>query len=124
MSDVLNKLPIDAKQVVANAMLVSNGRPYMNYVEGVKTGVGGTAYNFLLPALDYINVPVKIEGEMTPSIEYLGSPIPVALSEVRCKAYRDFGKSGEIKLSIIAKGIQMLDRGRLKVNRGHDDAEK
>lgn len=38
-----------------------------------------------------------------------------------CKAYRDFGKSGEIKLSITAKGIQVLDRNRLKVNRGTDD---
>lgn len=122
--ELLNKLPIDVKQVVADALLVSKGRPYMNYVEGVKTGVGGTAYNLLLPALDYINVPVKIEGEMSPSIEYLGNPIPVALSEVRCKAYRDFGKSGEIKLSITAKGIQTLDRGRLKVNRRPDDVEK
>lgn len=122
--DIVSKLPIDGKQVVANSMLVSGGRPYMKYVEGVKTGVGGTAYNLLLPALDYINVSVKIEGEMTPSIEYLGNPIPVVLSEVRCKAYRDFGKSGEIKLSITAQGIQTLDRGRLKVNRGHDDAEK
>ena len=122
--ELLNKLPIDVKQVVADALLVSKGRPYMNYVEGVKTGVGGTAYNLLLPALDYINVPVKIEGEMSPSIEYLGKPIPVALSEVRCKAYRDFGKSGEIKLSITAKGIQTLDRGRLKVNRRPDDVEK
>lgn len=49
----------------------------MKYVEGVKTGIGGTAYNVLLPALDYLNVPVKIEGEMTPSIEYSGTPIPV-----------------------------------------------
>lgn len=122
--DLLSKLPIDEKQVVANAMLVSEGRPYMKYVEGVKTGVAGTAYNLLLPALDYVNVTVKIEGEMTPSIEYLGTPIPIVLSEVRCKAYRDFGRSGEIKLSITAKGIRVLERNRIKMNRGNDDAEK
>lgn len=63
--ELLNKLPIEGKKVVANAMLVSEGRPYMKYVEGVKTGIAGTAYNVLLPALDYLNVPVKIEGEMT-----------------------------------------------------------
>ena len=119
--ELLSKLPIEGKKVVANAMLVSEGRPYSKYVEGVKTGIAGTAYNVLLPALDYLNVPVKIEGEMTPSIEYSGTPIPVIFSDVYCKAYRDFGKSGEIKLSITAKGIQVLDRNRLKVNRGTDD---
>ncbi len=119
--DILNKLPINVEQIVKNAMLVSEGRPFWNYAEGIKTGVGGTTYNLLLPSLDYINVPVKIEGEMTPSIEYLGNPIPVILSEAQCKVYRDYAKSGEIKLSITAKGIQVLDRSRLKVNRGTDD---
>lgn len=37
--ELLNKLPIEGKKVVANAMLVSEGRPYMKYVEGVKTGM-------------------------------------------------------------------------------------
>lgn len=116
--DILSKLPIDGKQVVANAMLVGAGRAYSKYSEGVRTGKAGTAYNVLLPVLDYLNVLVKIEGEMSPSIEYSGTPIPVTFSEVYCKAYRDFKNGGEIKLSITAKGIQVVDKNRMKINRG------
>lgn len=115
--DILSKLPIDNEKVVEGAMLVSKGQPFSKYVEGIKTGIGGTAYNLLLPALDYQNIAVKIEGEMTPSIEYSGTPTPVVLSDVRCKAYRDFRKSGEIKLSITAKRIQVIEKSKIRINK-------
>lgn len=115
--DILSKLPIDNEKVVSGAMLVSKGQPFSKYVEGVKVGIGGMAYNLLLPALDYQNVAVKIEGEMTPSIEYSGTPTPVTLTDVHCKAYRDFRKSGEIKLSITAKSIHVVEKNRLKINK-------
>lgn len=115
--DLLSKLPINVEKLMTGAMVVSNGRPYAKYVEGIKSGNAGTAYDVLLPILEYQKVVVKIEGEMTPSITYAGIPLAVTFSGLVCKAYRDFGKTGETKLSITAKEIHLIDKTRVKMNR-------
>lgn len=114
---ILSKLPIDFNKLLTGVLLVEEGHPYFKYVEGVKTEVGGIAYNILVPSLGYKTISVKVENESTPSICYIGTPIPVSFTNARGKAYQDFQKGGEIKLSIVADSIHIVEKTRLRMNK-------
>lgn len=117
---ILNKLPIDFDKLLSDVQLIGEGRPYAKYEEGVKTGIGGTAYNVLVPCLEYQTLTVKVAGELTPSVHFSGSPVPVKFAGVTGKAYQDFQRNGEIKLSIFADSVHVVEKNRLKMNKEED----
>lgn len=114
----LSSLPIDMPKVVQGVMLVGDGKPYNDYIEGVKQDTGGFAYDCLAPMLNYEKLTVKIPGKSEPIIPYAGKPIPVTFEGVTGKAYQNFRKGGEIELSIMAEKISVADKSSVKLNRG------
>lgn len=116
MSIKLSNLVIDIPETIGDsALLVENPRPYSTYNEGIKGAVAGTAYTVLLPGLNYEKQTVKIPNEITPTVEYKGTPINVTFKGLAGKAHQDFNHGGAIKLSITAESISLAEQPKLKL---------
>lgn len=116
MSIKLSNLVVDIPATIGNiAVLVEKPRLYFNYNEGVKGDIAGTSYPVLLPELNYEKQIIKIPHELTPTVEYKGTPLNVAFRGLTGKAYQDFNHGGAIKLSITAESISLAEQPKLKL---------
>lgn len=99
-------------------LLISEGRPFLKYTEGVKTDeIAGISYECVNTKMNYEKVTVKVIGETKPSIKYDGTPIKVVFEGLAGKAYQDFKHGGEIKLSLTATAISRAETKTLKMNK-------
>lgn len=115
----LSDLKIDIpKTLEGDILLVEEPRIYEQYKDGIKTGPIGLAYTCIFESLNYDKQVVKVQGSLTPEIQYEGKPIRVYFEELEGKAWQDFGNKGEIKLSITAKSISVVDKKKIKMNTG------
>lgn len=115
----VNILPIDSQKILRGMKVVENGKAFYDYHEGKRGELLGTSYVCLLPEAGYEKASVKIHGEMLPSIEYKGVPVNVSLIEPTVTAYEDF-RSGEIKLNIMAQGIEELSAKKVTLRKGDE----
>ncbi|RGC26477.1 hypothetical protein DWX59_16280 [Enterocloster aldenensis] len=112
LSDLIINIPETIGETV---LLVEEPRPYFNYVEGVKGAVAGTVYTVLSPCLNYEKQTIKVPNEITPSVEYKGTPADVSFRGLTGKAYQDFNHGGAIKLSVTADSISLVEQPKLKL---------
>ena len=119
MSINVRDLVLDSAKTLKGCAIVEQGRPYYKYENGKKAGQEGTVYKLLLPVMGYLPNPLKVIGEMTPSVEFAGTPIPVVLTEPTVSAYQDF-RTGEIKLTITATGITPANSKKIALQKGDD----
>lgn len=111
MSIKLGDLVLDIPQTAGKTIfLIEEPRPYFNYVEGTRGSVAGTVYTTLIPRLNYEKQQIKVPNEMTPTVKYNGTPVPVGFKGLTGKAYQDFQHGGEIKLSLKAESIYLADQ--------------
>lgn len=115
----IKDLVLDTSKTLKGCAVVEQGRSYSKYENGKKAGQEGTMYKLLLPMMGYLTNPVKIVGEMTPSIAFTGTPIPVVLTEPTVSAYQDF-RTGEIKLTITATGIAPVNNKKIALQKGDE----
>lgn len=115
----LSDLPLDTTKIAkSDILLVGEGRISLKYADGIKTDeIEGITYNCIHPALNYEKIPVKVLGETKPSIKYEGTPVKVVFEGVTGRAYQDFKRGGEIKLSLTATAISRVDTKTLKMNK-------
>lgn len=115
----LQDLIIDIPSMFKNdILLISEGRPFYKYVDGVKTDeVGGISYEIVNTGLHFEKVSVKVTGETRPSVKYDGAPIKVVFNNLDGRAYQDFKHGGEIKLSLTATAISQSETKTLKINK-------
>ena len=113
--DLIIDIPSMFKQDI---LLIGEGHPFLKYEEGVKTDeIGGVSYECINTGMNYEKVIVKVTGEIKPSISYQGTPIKVAFEGLEGKAYQDFKRGGEIKLSLTATAISQIETKTLKMNK-------
>lgn len=119
MALTLKDLPLDTRKIgEIPASLVGESRIAYKYRSGDKTDeIEGITYTGLFPTLNYEKVPVKVFGETKPSIIYEGKPIQVIFENLDGKAYQDFKRGGEIKLSLTATAISRVETKTLKMNK-------
>lgn len=103
----LNNLEIDiTKTLGENLLATSEGHPYYEYSEGIKTDkVAGFQYEIMAEKLNYDKVTVKIAGQTESAITYSGDLIPVRFENLTGKAWTDYKNGGEIRLSLTATAI-------------------
>lgn len=119
MSINVRDLVLDTQKTLKNSMVVDEGKPCFKFENGKRGDQEGTTYNLLLPMMGYLKNPVKIIGEMVPSISFTGNPIPVTLVEPAISAYQDF-RTGEIKLTITATGIAPVSNKKIALQKGDE----
>lgn len=105
----LNKLKINYDDTLGRMYLIEEPHIYEGYKEGVKTGPEGLAYTVMSEGLNYDKVIVKIAGSTIPFIQYAGSPIQVTFDNIEGKLWQDFRNGGEIKLSLTAKKVEVVN---------------
>ena len=94
------------KTLGVNLLATSEGHPYYEYTEGVKTDkIAGYQYEIMAERLNYDKVTVKIAGQAESAITYSGELIPVRFENLTGKAWTDYKNGSEIRLSLTATAI-------------------
>lgn len=115
MSNILNKVKINAEETLGDKLLLLEIRPYASYKEGIRGENEGLVYNCLSEALGFEKIDVKVAGSLTPPFEFEGTPVPVIFENVSIKLWQDWSNKGAVKLSVSATAIRPRDSKRIKI---------
>ena len=112
----LSEIKVDIKRTLGELLVVGTSKPVPVYVDGKPTDEIAAQLYPVLSTQTWKQYNAKV-AEKKPSIEYSGQPIPVNLINLDAKLWQDY-KSKEVRMSISADAIELVQNQKIKINKG------